>query len=256
MCSSDLPVKLVKASVSKDKQRLVCFGDLHHGAFNSDTPLALETLARYHPDAWFLGGGDYHEASTRYSIGAGVYEQNLNPQQQFDELAGMLEPYSGDFVGMLRGNHEDRLYKTVGFDMSKVLAKTLGIPYLNYSANLRLDVGSQRYIVFVTHGATGSTTRSGRMKAVEKLAEWNSADLFIYFHTHDSHLWSIRYRAYDSKAKVMKEHERWNCLAGSFLKYDGSYADMKNYPPLGMGVSVLELSGTEHSIKLIEGGGR
>ena len=58
-----------------------------------------------------------------------MYEQNLNPQQQFDDLAVMLEPYSGDFIGMLRGNHEDRLYKTVGFDMSKVLAKTLGIPY-------------------------------------------------------------------------------------------------------------------------------
>ena len=48
--------------------------------------------------------------------------------------------------------------------------------------------------------------------------------------------------------KKITEIERHAILTGSFLRYAGSYAEMKNMPPVKTGVAKIYLWGTEHRI--------
>lgn len=242
-----LPVYRSKAA----SQLLVCFSDLHLGSFNCDLDKARDTLEKYRKrGAWFVGGGDMIEAASRYSVGSGVYEQHP-PQHQYEEVIELLRPYADSFIGLHAGNHEERITKAVGLDITKVVCDSLSIRYLGHSTNTRIEVGDQRYIMFSTHGSSGGTTPAGRMRAVEKLVDWTLADLYLYGHTHAKELWTRSYREYDSRNKNMETRNRWFCLMGSFLKW-GGYAEAKNYPPLGTDVSVLELMGDEKMIRLYE----
>jgi len=201
-------------------------------------------------NAWILLMGDLFESATRYSIGAGVYEQTKNPQKQLDELTEIFEPYKDLIIGSHSGNHEFRCLKEVGIDLMKIFCKSLGIRYLGYSINHILMVEKQRYIVFSTHGSSGATLRHTKIKKVLDIANWNDSDLYLYAHTHSIDTKTDEHRSYDSKNKTMVTKKRYFALTGSFLTYDGSYADMKNYQPEKMGVIKAKLFGDIHDIHL------
>jgi hypothetical protein len=192
--------------------------------------------------------GDMIEAATRYSVGAGVYEQKMTPQQQMEDMVEMLEPYKDLIIGSHTGNHEFRITKETGINVMKVMCKMLGIRYLGYAMNHVLRVGSQRYIVFSTHGSSGATLRHTKIKKVLDISAWNKSDLYLYAHVHTLDSKSDEYREYDTRNKVMVSKKRYFVLTGSFLTYDNSYAEMKNYQPERIGCATVSLDGGKFDI--------
>jgi hypothetical protein len=243
------PVKLNKQVTDENKKLLVPIGDLHYGAINSDVDKFQATLEFCRQaNAWILLMGDLMEASTRYSIGAGVYEQAITPQQQLDDVVAMLEPYKDLIIGSHMGNHEFRIYKETGINIMKVMCKLLKMRYLGYAVNHVLHVGNQRYVVFSTHGSSGATLRHTKIKKVLDVSAWNKSDLYLYAHVHTLDMKSDEYREYDSRNKTMVSKKRYFVLTGSFLRYDDSYAEMKNYQPERVGVANIHLDGTKFDI--------
>lgn len=243
------PVKLNTATTTEKDKVLVPIGDLHYGAPNCDIEKVKRTLEFCRKrNAWILLMGDLLEAATRYSVGAGVYEQVANPQEQLEFLVELFEPYKDLIIGSHDGNHCFRITKETGVNIMKVFCKMLGIRYLGYSINHCLRVGSQRYIIYSTHGSSGATLRHTKIKKVLDIAQWNKADAYLYAHVHTLEARFDEYREYDARNKMMVTKTRVFCLTGSFLNYDGSYADMKNYAPEKTGVINLHLNGEKFAM--------
>ena len=241
------PVKLNKQSCDGSKL-LVPIGDVHYGAINCDVDKFQRTLEFCRSsNAWILLMGDLLEASSRYSIGAGVYEQST-PQSQIDDMVEMLEPYKDLIIGSHQGNHEQRIYNACGINVMKVMCKMLHVRYIGYAMNHILHVGSQRYVVFSTHGSSGATLRHTKIKKVLDISAWNKSDLYLYGHVHSLDMKSDEYREYDARNKTMLTKKRYFVLTGSFLKYDDSYAEMKNYQPERVGVANIHLDGVKWDV--------
>jgi len=241
------PVKLNKQQCEGSKL-LVPVGDVHYGAINCDVEKFKACLEFCREsNAWILLMGDMLEASSRYSIGAGVYEQS-DPDSQLFQMVEMLELYKDLIIGSHQGNHEQRIYNACGINVTKVMCKMLGIRYLGYAMNHILHVGSQRYVVFSTHGSSGATLRHTKIKKVLDISAWNKSDLYLYGHVHTLDMKSDEYREYDARNKVMVTKKRYFVLTGSFLKYDDSYAEQKNYQPERIGVANIHLNGERHDM--------
>ena len=245
--------KVLRRSFKGDKLYLLPLGDFHIGSPTHDR----EKLKGYidwalEHNAQILLMGDIIEMATRYSVGAGVYEQIKNPQEQIEEAITLLEPLAkkGLILGALQGNHEFRAAKETGIDVMKMLANDyrVRIPYLGYSIFLHLSINGIVYIVYAAHGASGSTTIQGRVQAVSKWARDVEADLFLHAHLHDLLTWADVKRCVDRTTKAEMEKRRYYAITGSFMKYHGSYAEMKGYSPVKTGAPRIRLSGKKHDI--------
>ena len=241
---SGASTKVVHASAEGRKKYLLPFGDLHYGHPNCDIEAAEGYLkwARDN-DAWILLMGDLVENSSKESVGAGVYEQVMNPDEQKYRIVEMIEPYKDLVLGMLTGNHEERTFKHSGHDPSRAMARMLDGPYLRYSAILRLLVDGIGYTVYATHGGSGSATSAGKLNAVKKLSRFIEADIYLMGHMHDLLVDSSIKKVLDLRNKVVRDRRVTHCVTGSYLRYEDSYSEMKNYSPGRIGSPRIRLSG-------------
>ncbi len=244
-------IKLNHIDTRDRSKELVGIGDLHRGASNCDIKQFDEAID-YCKDsgAWILLMGDLGESATRKSVGAGIYEQKLTPQEQLDDIVERLYPVRNQIIGAHLGNHEYRLWKEVGMNFTKIMCDQLKIPYLGYSVNHVIKVGSERYIVFSTHGCSKAAMRHTKLKAVMDIARWNTADLYMYAHLHSLDYNYDIYQEYNSRNKVMDSHKRHYVITGAFLSYADSYAEMKLYQPEQNGFAKIKLFGDEHKIEV------
>lgn len=92
---------------SKDYAPLLFFGDLHWGSPQCAKKQALDMLD------WALKEkvptllmGDMLEMSLRDSVGHGVYQQKLNPQEQVEEMIDLITPLAEAklIIGLHTGN--------------------------------------------------------------------------------------------------------------------------------------------------------
>ena len=91
------------------------------------------------PETYALLNGDLIEAVIKTSKGE-IYEK-LSPQQEARWITDKLNPYKHKLLGMTMGNHEYRIYNTVGHDYCADIAKELGIPYRAEGLLLKISFG-------------------------------------------------------------------------------------------------------------------
>lgn len=151
--------KRLKYNHGKEYASLILFGDLHLGHPGCDLERA-EKMLKYcaEKSIYVLGMGDYVEAGLRGSVGDSVYMQNLNPQDQMLAVIDLFTPLSekGLLVGMLRGNHEERIMKDTSVDIVSLMCKMLRVPYLGAACWNLFYVGSQSYTLYALHGSSGA----------------------------------------------------------------------------------------------------
>lgn len=231
-----MSTKLVRLSTEADKKYLLPLGDIHWGHPNCDQENVRGYLewAR-EKDAWILLMGDLIENSTRESVGAGVYEQTIPPDQQIDEMLDLLEPFSDLIVGSLTGNHEERTFKLTGVDPAKYIARVLRVPYLRYGAFLRCSIRRRGFTVYATHGASNAATGATKLNAVKKLVRIADADLYLMGHMHDLLTETVVRKCIDTRSKGIITRRQHFVVTGNFLTYEDSYSEMKCYEPSKVG---------------------
>ena len=217
----------------KDYSEVVFFGDLHWGSPACDIDKAKKMLdyCLEHKIYVFLMG-DLIDFATRYSVGAGVYEQSLNPQKQMEFVVELLSPLakSNLILGFIEGNHENRCFKETGINIAKIMAKQLDVPFLGMACWNIFYVGKQSYTVYSLHGSSGSRYVYTKLKSLVDISHSFSADLIVQGHVHELADASQIVQVLDKKRKVIMEKKKFLLLTGHYLNYDKSYGQAKGLP--------------------------
>lgn len=233
----------------KANAELLFWGDVHLGHPQCNISKAKAQLDyALKNGVYVILMGDLIEAGLRDSIGDSCYQQKLNPGRQMEEMVELLEPVSkaGLIIGLHTGNHCFRIMKATSVDVSKIMAKQLGVPYLGYSCWSQLSVGSQRYSMYSTHGWSGARFKHTKIKAAMDMAAWIDSDIIAHGHVH-----SIAAEPVIKQTVVhgrVKELKSTVILTGSYLEWDRSYAQMANYPITKIGSPKAMLGAKDHDV--------
>ena len=185
--------------------------------------------------------GDMIGANSRHSVGAGVYEQ-ITPQKQIEDISEYLKPLADKklIIGYLTGNHESRMKKELGIDISKIVCKELKIPYLGYAGWSLFYVGKQSYSMYSTHGASSAILKHTKLKSILDVAKSFEADIVTAGHVHDIIIDSAEYQRVNKKRKIIEIRKSYVIVTGHYYNY-GGYAQEKGYPLTKMGSPKVKL---------------
>lgn len=110
----DLPSEL-------DSVELYDLADFHIGDMMCDFKLikALIEHIRDTPNAYCILGGDLMDTAIASSVGD-TYGANLQPMEQLKMCVKLFAPIKGKILCILHGNHENRVYKSDGIDITEL----------------------------------------------------------------------------------------------------------------------------------------
>jgi len=229
---------------------VVFLGDSHFGSpqFDRERFLSMLNYCLKHRIYVFLMG-DMIELATRHSVGGGVYEQEFNGQSQHEQMVEWLKPLAKKklILGLHQGNHEERVYKESGVNISKAMSRELGIPYLGDACWNTFRVGKQVYSIYSLHGRTGSKFDGTALLALERLAAPFHADLVAMGHAHKCISSSVLMQVV--KNHRVLEHKKHLLITGSYLKY-GGYAQTFGLPPSKLGSPKVKFMLDRHDISV------
>lgn len=183
------------------------------------------------------------ECGLTTSIGDSVYQQTLNPDAQMDRVIEILSPLAkaGLVIGLHSGNHENRITKTTSIDVSKVMARQLGVPYLGYACWNLVRVHKQNYTIYSCHGSGGARFVYTKLAKVIQLASFINADCVAMGHVHSLGTEVVIKQEVNLRNKTVENKECKVVMTGSYLDWDKSYAQMANMPLTKVGSPVMKL---------------
>lgn len=240
--------KIVDVRVEGGKlQPVSLFSDLHYGHASHNDGVRKRAVAfAKRNGSLCIGVGDWLEAGTKSSIGAGVYEQAINPQDQVDMLINEFYPIREQFVALLSGNHDDRVYRESGIDVMKNIARELHIPYFPDEAWLFISAQDEHrtlasYSLYVNHSRVTGKTPENIVNTIKR--DWASrqADIRVKGHDHNVGVYPDYVEVADPHHRSIASKKNWIVLSGSCLNYQSSYAAKRPYKPIIAGQVVLYL---------------
>ena len=230
--------------------------DLHIGDPQADFKSIMDKIEhiRTTPNAYCILDGDLMDTAIASSIGD-TYSANLQPMEQLKQCAKIFEPIKDKILGVLPGNHEGRVYKTDGLDITEIMCAQLGIPekYSPTTALLFIRFGKsmrnrpQLYTAYVTHGSGGGRREGGKVNRLADLASIVDADIYIHAHTHLPLVFKESfYRVSGSNSSAALVDKLFINTAAS-LNY-GGYGDKQGYKPASKKSPVIYLDGLKRDM--------
>ncbi len=231
--------------ISDDCISIVPLADFHVGSKNHMADLLKEYLAYIMstPNCYAIGLGDYMENATRTSVGLGMYDEEYHFPRQYEKVEEMLRPLAraGKLIGMHGGNHERRTTLAVGMDPVYLLARSLDVPYLGYTAFHKWVVGKTVYKVITMHGYSNAKTAAGRLNALRNMRDIALADVYLMGHAHDRFVYKDMVYTINESTDSVEANYRYYIIAGGLLSWPGSYADMMAMPPVLTGLVKIDI---------------
>lgn len=221
-------------------------GDVHYGSPNCRLADFLDVMEfLYKNNIGVFTMGDMLECGTRTSVGDSVYTQ-ASMDKQLDFLWEVLSPFAdkGLLLGMLDGNHEERISKAAGIDITKqVFAKRLGVPYLGSAGWNLIRVGGNVYKNYVIHGRSGSRYIGTKLNALKKVSDHLNGDVVCMGHMHDLIHEKVVTLSVNTRNRTREEEEKHLVVTGHFLDHKHSYAETYGLPPANMGCPIIRYGG-------------
>lgn len=236
---------IIEREVPFGKFYVVPLADFHIGA----KACAVDVIQGYlnwikeRDNAYTVLNGDLMNCATKSSTPE-LYEDRLTPDDAYSQLRSMLMPIKDKVLMVIRGGHEEHIYRSVGHDYSAELAFDLGdVPYRADAgmAMIYTPVSGRRaaFRFYATHGWGGARTIGAKIKKVEELAIAVEADVYILSHDHTQNVHRLNRLVPSDKHDrngVLRliPHRQLLVNTGGFLMYDG-YVARKGYVPQDLG---------------------
>lgn len=215
------------------------------------------------PNAYSFGNGDLCESTLRTSKGE-IFKQVGSPEDQRDQMIEWLYPYRKKFLGLVDGNHEDRIWKEAGIHIMKDIAKAIGVPYRPEGLLHKISFGDgnkstpgKPYVFwfYQTHGYGGARTKSAKAVKVERTATWVHADFYAMSHDHVVNVAPDLYLLPDPRTRAEKNnrgeetgfrigrvtaHRKMLIKTNAYLRW-GGYSEAGGFPPTDMATPLIKL---------------
>ena len=78
------------------------------------------------PNCYCLLDGDLMDTAIASSIGD-TYSSTHNPMEQLQECVNLFAPIKDKIIAVVGGNHENRIYRSDGIDITQLMCNQLGI---------------------------------------------------------------------------------------------------------------------------------
>jgi len=219
-------------------KKLVIIGCAHSGSKSSD----ISALVRYakmaeEPDTHLIVLGDLFENAIP-SRGKGMmFEQNLTPDEQIDEIAAIFHPIRAKIIAACTSNHSRRSYQEVGIDMDKQLYKRLGVKAGIYQGLQGVVLFAGKKIAFAHGNGSGDNWND----SLRLFKIYPGADIVATSHRHEMTMkWhgsiKIDHRGYRSKKYALFVR------TGGLVDW-AHYAQAELYSPQKPGFSILYFPG-------------
>lgn len=234
-----------------DYTEVIFLGDVHFGSPQCDV-LRFKNMLDYclKNMVYVFLMGDLIETATRYSVGAGIYEQSFNAGSQHEQMVEFLRPLAdkGLILGTHAGNHGARVYKETGYDIDKALARELHVSYLGDACWNTFRVGDESYCLYTLHGRSGSRFDGTALLALERISTSFFADMVVMGHMHKC----INSIVLMQRVKngLVTEHKKHLLITGGYLKYDGGYGQTLGLPISKLGSPKVKFYADRHDISV------
>ena len=245
------PIRLNRHSLKHNGQyaEVMFIGDVHYGSPQCDIERFLANVNYCWKNKIYVYlMGDLTEVATRHSVGAGVYEQTMTADDQHEQMVKWLRPLTeeGLILGTHRGNHGERTYKEVGYDVDKALARELKVPFLGDACWSQFRVGHQTYTIYSLHGRTGSRFDGTALLAIERISTSFFADLVCQGHVHKCiNSIVLMQRVVGG---LVKEHKKHLLITGAYVKYDKGYGQTLGLPISKLGSPKVKFFAYKHDL--------
>ena len=191
-------MRAIRADLSAEHKsiELLVLADYHYADPNSDHDAIRKDIdyVNTHDNAYCVLAGDLLDCALKSSLGDAYV--NLSPMEELTAMMELIQPIAHKVLAIVGGNHEARHYRTNGVDMTRLLARQLGIEdkYSPDTALLFLRFGRDEsnrnhnrqilYTIYLTHGSSGGRKEGGKIQRLADYAQIVDADIYICGHTH------------------------------------------------------------------------
>lgn len=238
-------MKVLRSEAELNAITLYPLGDWHLGSEHCDIKTINKQLEeiRKDPTARIILMGDLAETATKESVGAGVYEQEQNAQQQIMRVKTLLYDFRHLIDGVVTGNHEERIYKQSGFDLSLYLCQLLDIEkkYMRYQGVVGYVIGRRSYLVNVWHGAGGGGSAGASLNKLQKQSEYILADIYLMGHVHKRQVHTKQMIVPNPRYNKKEIIQQYFIATGSSLDYENSYAESAGMTPSQKGFTKIKM---------------
>lgn len=234
-----LPIK-TKLETDGNNLKIYVLSDAHLGDANADIPTLKKIInfIKETPECYCILLGDILNTALKNSK-SDIYSETLSVMDAQKLALELLTPIKDKIIAMTPGNHENRVWREVGVDLSLWLAEKLGLEdrYRNNAISLSIQFGKDingnpfRLNIFGQHGQYGGGRKLGSaMNALEDLdGIVGNADIYIRAHTHQPIQGSRNVFLFNDQGNIEKS-TKYYFNSPSVLNY-GGYAFDKGYKP-------------------------
>lgn len=229
--------------------KILPLADFHIGDPNTDKELInkLVGYVRDTPHCYTILNGDLMNTAITTSV-SDSYDETMKPAEQLKRCVEIFGPLAdhGKILAITDGNHERRITRNVGVDMTELLATQLGLAdaYSPGDVVLFLKVGANHantkrknkthrpfyYTIFARHGAGGGALKGGKVNRLQRFSDVADCDVYIGSHTHDDIVFhDAVYRTCRQKGTVSL-CDRTYVNTPAALNY-GGYGEIGGYRP-------------------------
>ena len=240
--------------------RILPLSDLHLGDAHCDNKLIRACIDRIQQDdnMYTVLDGDLMNTAIAGSK-SDVYGETMPPMEQLEKCAEIFQPLAdaGKILAILTGNHEERIARSVGVNMTQVMAKQLGLSdvysatstllLLRFGTSKRQEGRMQVYSLYINHGNGGGGRRAGsKINAMEDMAKIITADVYIMGHTHQPASFRKCHYTVNPSNQTVSLREQLFVNTAAFLDWDGSYGDRAGYQPNSKIPPIITLDNAQH----------
>lgn len=213
-----------------------------------------------------------HEKDYRYVVIAGdifnagikdskssVYDETMTLQQAMDTFKEFVSMLGKDnIIAAIRGNHDNRVVRSVGLDPVAVSCELTGVKYCGAEGFIALSVGDWKtksgkrspvkYLMYLAHGTGGGRMAGGKVNGLLRHANTVVADIYVQGHTHTPTIIPDVVYVSDSRYEQVIAKDQLFVVAPSFIGRDG-YAKDYCFAPLSHKFPVIRLSGRKKTLE-------
>ena len=237
-----------------DVIEIIPMADLHIGDSQCDYKLVLERIEyiKNTKNAYCILDGDLMDTAIASSIGD-TYASMLQPMEQLKHCVKIFEPIKDKILAVLPGNHENRVYKSDGLDITEIMCAQLGIAdrYSPTTALIFIRFGKtngkhhyrpQIYTIYATHGSGGGKREGGKVNRLADLASIVDADIYVHGHTHLPIIFKEAYYRVSTINSSASLVDKLFVNCGASLNY-GGYGDKAGFKPASKRTPTIYLDG-------------